>query len=133
MSSQFTYSLSTNMAWLWYLSEHFLSSANISLSIYKNEKITRTAHLLKSNSTYFSCKVTFSMMDIKNFRWFFDRVPILLHQCNNTNITYEQFYSCLHWYFTHYYCHVTMSFSPPPPLKIALWILKLKLFKQFLT
>ena len=37
----------------WYLSKHFLSKANISLSIHKNVKITRTVPLLKSNSTYF--------------------------------------------------------------------------------
>ena len=68
------------------------------------------------------------MMDIKKFttgrgavRWrkcFFDRVTILFHQCNNTNITYQQF-SYLRWYFTHcYYCDTTMCF--PIPLKIAL-------------
>ena len=27
--------------------------------------------------------------------FFFDRVTILFHQCNNTNNTYQQFYSCL--------------------------------------
>ena len=27
--------------------------------------------------------------------FFFDRVAILFHQYNNTNITYQQFYSCL--------------------------------------
>ena len=26
---------------------------------------------------------------------FFDGVTILIHQCNNTNIAYQQFYSCL--------------------------------------
>ena len=48
------------------------------------------------------------MMDIKIFttegvpggavgggKCFFDRAPILFHQFNNTNITYQQFYSCL--------------------------------------
>ena len=55
------------------------------------------------------------MMDIKIFttggvreggccgsgEWFFDRVATLFHQCNNTNITYQQFYSYLRGYFTH--------------------------------
>ena len=35
------------MAGTWYLSKYFLSSANISLSIYKTEEITRTVALLK--------------------------------------------------------------------------------------
>ena len=39
------------IAGMWYLSKHFLSSANISLSIHNNEKITRRLPLLKSNST----------------------------------------------------------------------------------
>ena len=42
---------SVGMAGTWYLINYFLSSANISLSIHKNEKITRTVPLLKSNST----------------------------------------------------------------------------------
>ena len=27
---------------------------------------------------------------------FFDGVTILFHQCNNTKITYQQFFTCLH-------------------------------------
>ena len=58
----------TNIFWTMplCLSKHFLSSANILLSIYKIEKITRTVLLLKSNYTFF-----FSRMDIKNIynRW----------------------------------------------------------------
>ena len=38
-----------------------------SLSVQKNENITRTVPILKSNSTYFSFKFFFSTMDIKNF------------------------------------------------------------------
>ena len=49
-----------------FLGKHFPSSANISLSIHKNEKITRTVPLQKSNSTKFKFKVIF-MMDIKIF------------------------------------------------------------------
>ena len=44
-------SVGMEMAGMWYLSKHFLSSANISVSICKNEKITRTVPFLKSNST----------------------------------------------------------------------------------
>ena len=39
------------MAGMWYLSKHFLSSDNISLSIHKNPKITSTVPLLKLNYT----------------------------------------------------------------------------------
>ena len=40
-------------------------------------------------------------------------LTIVFHQCNNTTITYQQFYSCLRWYFTHSsYCYVMMFFSP---------------------
>ena len=82
---------------MWYLCKHFLYSANISLLFHKNENITRTVPLLKSNSTYFLIYSFFSMMDIKDFttegvrsdavgggKCFFDRVTILFHQCNNT-------------------------------------------------
>ena len=34
-------------------------------------------------------------------KYFFDRGTILFHKFNNTNITYQQFHSCLHLYFTH--------------------------------
>ena len=60
---------------MWYLSKHFLSSANISLSIHKNgKKIIRTVPLLWRGEIFF-----------------FDRVTILFHQCNNTIITYQRF------------------------------------------
>ena len=87
------------------------------------KKITRTVTLLKSNCTKFLIKVRFYMIDMKIFttgtiglqimsvfetggavgrgKCFFDRVTILFHHCNNTNITYQQFYSCLCGYFTH--------------------------------
>ena len=41
-------------------------------------------------------------------------VTIIFHECNNTNITYQPFYSYLRWYFSHgWYCCVTMFFSFP--------------------
>ena len=47
----------------------------------------------------------------------FRTVTILFNQCNNTNITYQQFYSCLHWYLTQILnCYVTMFFPPPEKL-----------------
>ena len=76
---------------MWCLGKNFLSSANISL-------------LSHNFQLHF-----FSTMEINFFtaggvcggavgergNVFFDRVTILSHQYNNTNITYQQFYSCL--------------------------------------
>ena len=50
-----------------YLSKHFLSSANISLSIYKNAKISRAVPLLKSKFHIVFILFFYSMMDIKMF------------------------------------------------------------------
>ena len=50
-NSFWTSRLSVGMAGMFYMSKHFLSSANISLFIHKSEKITRTVPLLKSNSS----------------------------------------------------------------------------------
>ena len=53
---------------------------------------------------------------------FFDRVTILFHQCNNTTIAYQQFYSDLRYCFIlSLYFYLTMCFSIP--LKITLWTL----------
>ena len=51
---------------------------------------------------------------------FLDRETVLCLECNNTNITYHQLYSCLRWYFTHSkYCYVTLWFPPPVKLHIC--------------
>ena len=78
------------------------------LSVQKNDKITRTVPILKSNSTQFSF---YFMMDIKMFKneggaggfpevggsIFFD---MLLYCFSNVMIkTYQQFYCCLHYIF----------------------------------
>ena len=92
------------MAGMWYPSKHFLSSANISLSIIRTvlRLIIRTEN--HKNSTPSKIKfhiifIFFSIMDIKIFttggvrggavgggKCFFDRATILFHQCNNTTL-----------------------------------------------
>ena len=118
------------MAGMWYLSKHFLCSAIILLSIHKNEKNHKNSAPPKIKFHIIFINFFFSMMDTKfsairesgGYVWvccgrglcIFVRVTILFHQCNNTNITYEQFYSYLRWYFTHCkYCYLTMCVSFP--------------------
>ena len=111
-----------------YPSKHFLSIFNISLSIQKNEKNHKYSTPSKIKFHIILIYLVFLWWILKILQpegvllgggnVFFDRVTILFHQCNNTNITYQQF-SYLRWYFTHcYYCDTTMCFSIP--LKIAL-------------
>ena len=68
----------------------------------------------------------------KGWKCFFDRVTILLHQCNDTKITYPQFYSYLRD-ILHIvkYCFVTRCFSVP--LKNCTLATKMNLLPQFLT
>ena len=45
---------------------------------------------------------------------FFDYFFLFFHQCNNINITYQQFYCCLHWYLTHSYSLLCFDVFLPP-------------------
>ena len=86
-------------------------------------KITRTAPILKSNSTSFSFKffsiglrLQFLQMGARAmsgwiFFWTYS-ITILFYQCNDKNIIHQQIYCCLSYIFTHsLYYYVIMSFS----------------------
>ena len=110
----------------------------------ENEKMTRTVPILKSNSILFNY-FFFSTMDISIFPdrgrgvdwegefYFLSLYFLLFHQCNNINITYQQFCCCLPWYLTHSYSLLCFDVFPPPPWKLHFWPLKMHLLPQFLT
>ena len=95
------------------------------LSVQKNKKITRTVPILTSDSTYFS--FFFLQWILKIFHWggtrgqawggwiFFLRISILFHQCNNKNITYQQFLLLFTLYYLHI-VHIDVFFPSPEKL-----------------
>ena len=106
------------------------------LSVQKNEKITRTAQILKLNSTQFTFQ-KISTMDIKKFLegggpggwargWliFFLHITILFHQYNDKNIICEQFYCCLHYIFYTQFILLCFEVFFPSPEKLQLFCKK---------
>ena len=85
----------------------------------------------------------FSTMDIEKFSWkmgeagreFLNLIVFFLFFLiiSLCNITYQQFYCCLHWYLTHSYSMFCFDVFPPPPWKVHFWQLKMQLLPQFLT
>ena len=65
----------------------------------------------------------------ENF-WIWIFYFLLFHRCNNINITYQQFYCCLHWYLTHSYRLLYFDVFPFP-WKVHFWPLKMYLLPQF--